>query len=172
MKKTIFLIGPRAAGKTTLGAALAQALGLEFADIDVILQQEAQASVAELVEREGWPAFRRLESLLLQRRAGPGTVVATGGGAVLAQENREFMRKSGLTFYLRAPADVLVGRLLADPDPAQRPSLTGRGLLEEVAAVLEERTPLYTDAADFILDAAAAPEAVLKEALAVLKKSG
>ena len=63
MTQTLFMIGARGAGKTTVGSALALALGYQFVDTDLFMQQAAQMSVAEMVEREGWLGFRRRETI-------------------------------------------------------------------------------------------------------------
>lgn len=78
MTQTIFMVGARGAGKTTIGNALAQALGYRFIDTDSFMQQTSLLTVAEIVAREGWSGFRRRESLALQTVTSPETVVATG----------------------------------------------------------------------------------------------
>ncbi|EIR62035.1 shikimate kinase AroL, partial [Yersinia pestis] len=114
MTQTIFMVGARGAGKTTIGKALAQALGYRFVDTDLFMQQTSQMTVAEVVESEGWDGFRLRESMALQAVTAPKTVVATGGGAVLSSENRAFMRDHGRVIYLRASAAVLAKRLTGD----------------------------------------------------------
>lgn len=171
MDCTIYLVGARAAGKTTFGRTLAQRLGWRYVDTDVFLKQETEQSVTEIVAREGWEGFRRHESEALRAASAPGTVVATGGGMVLAEANRRFMREHGVVLYLCAPASVLAARLQANPNTAQRPTLTGKSIADEVAEVLAAREPLYRDAATHILDASASPAALLAEALSLLKST-
>lgn len=161
----LFIVGARAAGKTTVGKVLAEALGYKFVDTDVYLLETTGETVADIVAREGWEGFRQRESEALRKVAIPRTVVATGGGMVLSEANRVFMREKGLVFYLSAPASVLASRLLADPNVAQRPTLTGRPIEVEMADVLAEREPLYQDAAHHLLDASATPSVVVKQAL-------
>lgn len=168
MKQTIYLVGPRAAGKTTFGNALARRLGCAYVDTDIHLRETTGESVADIVAREGWEGFRRRESAVLADVTAPATVIATGGGMVLSSKNRRFMRDNGIVFYLRAPAAVLAARLSAAPNAAQRPSLTGKSIVEEVSEVLAAREALYQDAATHVLDAAAAQEALLAEALSLL----
>ena len=86
-----------------------------------------------------------------------------------AEENRRFMRKNGIVLYLSAPAEVLASRLQANPNAAQRPTLTGKSIAEEVAEVRAAREPLYRETATHILNAAATPKELLAEALAILK---
>ena len=167
---TIFLIGPRASGKTTLGTALARELSVPFADTDAWVQTETGLSIAELVERSGWAEFRRLESLALQAVGLPGQVAATGGGMVLAEENRLYMRTHGLVIYLEAPEEALTARLAASPLPGQRPSLTGEPALVEAARVAKERAPLYQSTAHHTLDASLPLDALLRAALRLIRQ--
>lgn len=173
----IYLVGARASGKTTVGRRLAGDLGLSFVDTDIRLGQRHGLTVAEVVAKVGWPAFRALESEVLAEVAAEESpaVVATGGGMILAEANRALMKRSGLVFYLSAPAEVLAARLLADPKTEQRPSLTGRSVVEEVAQVLAERERLYREAAHQVVDASADFEeeiAAIKAGLAALQDAG
>jgi Shikimate kinase len=161
----IFLVGARAAGKTTVGRRLALELGQDFVDTDLYMGEIHRITVAEIVAKEGWDGFRRKESAALREVAAPGRVIATGGGMVLAEHNRDFMRANGLVFYLSAPAEVLGARLAADPKAAQRPSLTGLSVVEEAAQVLLEREELYLGAAHHVIDAAEAFETVIESIL-------
>ncbi|OMQ25353.1 shikimate kinase AroL [Serratia oryzae] len=168
MTQTIFMVGARGAGKTTVGSALAQALGYQFIDTDLFMQQAAQMSVAEMVVQEGWLGFRRRESLALQEVAQPSTLIATGGGMILAEENRRFMRQQGTVIYLRAPASVLARRLEEYPQDAQRPTLTGRPIAEEMLEVLAAREALYQETAHHVMDGTLPPAQVVEQILAAL----
>ncbi|CQI97156.1 shikimate kinase [Yersinia rohdei] len=168
MTQTIFMVGARGAGKTTIGKALAQALGYRFIDTDLFMQQSLQSSVADIVAREGWDGFRLRESMALQTVTAPKTVVATGGGAVLSHENRTFMCNHGLVVYLQASANVLAERLAEDPEDAQRPSLTGKPIVEEMLDVLASREVLYQEVAHHVLDATQRPEDVVEQILQIL----
>ena len=177
----IFLIGARAAGKTTLGGLLAARLGLPFFDCDALLLEKSGLTVAEIVAREGWPGFRRRESELLRdltagleagEKGAFSRVIATGGGVVLDAANRALLRACGLVFFLKAPAKVLAARLLAAPEAAQRPSLSTLAPQREIAAILRERAPLYREAARHTIDAARPPAEVLEQMLKFLGKGG
>ncbi|TCL04181.1 shikimate kinase [Sodalis ligni] len=163
----IFMVGARGCGKTTVGRALAQALGFQFTDTDLILLQSTGLSVAQIVEQEGWAGFRTRESDILHGVASADgrQVVATGGGIILSEANRRFMRATGTVFYLHAPADVLARRLEAVPEEDQRPSLTGRPIAEEIAEILLAREALYQDAAHHVLDAGQPPQDVVSAVL-------
>ena len=151
----IFLVGARAAGKTTVGLELARLLDCPFTDTDQHLRERLGRTAAEMVAAEGWPGFRARESEALREvtvpRDGGDMVVATGGGMVLA-----------------ASAAVLARRLARNPLAAQRPSLTGMDIVKEVRQVLVERRPLYEEAAHHILDAAAESADVCAAALRLL----
>lgn len=168
MPSTIFLIGARASGKTTIGRALADALKYDFVDTDLYLQESTNMTVADVVAREGWDGFRLRESEALKAVTAPDTVIATGGGMVLSAVNRAFMRANGTVLYLSVPVDVMAARLEADPNAAQRPTLTGRSIIEEVTEVLASREPLYRETAHHVLDASAPVGAVLHQALVLL----
>ncbi|CBG87213.1 shikimate kinase II [Citrobacter rodentium ICC168] len=143
--------------------ALAAAIDCRFVDTDQWLQSQAQMTVAEIVEREGWQGFRARETAALEAVTASATVVATGGGIILTPVNRHFMREHGTVIYLRAPVSILVNRLAASPEEALRPALTGKPLSEEVAEVLQQRDALYREAAHFIVDATGSPDQVISE---------
>jgi len=136
--KGVVLVGPRGAGKTTVGRALAARLGLAFLDTDRMVEEEAGRPLAELWA-EG--TFREHEAAVLCRvLAGSGAVVAAGGGAVLWNGFRAAVRGWAVVWLDAAP-EVLARRLRADP--TVRPSLTGRAPDEEIEAVALARAPLY-----------------------------
>ncbi|MGU3413130.1 shikimate kinase AroL [Enterobacteriaceae bacterium C23F] len=164
----IFLIGARGCGKTTVGQKLAEACQFAFIDTDLILQQRAKQTIADIVAKEGWPAFRALETRTLQSVAAPGSVIATGGGIILAPVNREFLRENGIVIYLKAPVSVLAGRLEAFPEASQRPTLTGKPISEEVREILIQRDALYRETAHHVVDAACEPDEVVAQILAAI----
>jgi shikimate kinase len=164
----IFLIGARGCGKTTVGQKLAEACHFDFIDTDVTLQECAQQSIADIVAKEGWPAFRALETQTLQSVSAPQSVIATGGGVILAPVNRDFLRENGIVIYLKAPVAVLAGRLEAFPEESQRPTLTGKPISEEVREILAQRDALYRETAHFTVDAACEPDDVVAQILAAI----
>ncbi|MEK1847046.1 shikimate kinase AroL [Klebsiella pneumoniae] len=168
MTQPIFLIGPRGCGKTTVGHALARARHFQFSDTDHRLQAHEQRTVAEIVQAEGWARFRELETLSLKAVTLPNTVIATGGGIVLAEGNRQFMRENGVVIYLQASVSALIDRLEAYPTPEPRPTLTGKPVREEVGEVLAQREALYRDAAHHIVDATASPDRVVEQIMSML----
>ncbi len=168
--RRIYLVGPRASGKSTVGRALAQSLGWRFADTDELVVRGAGCSVADIVSRGGWEAFRNMESAALRAVSGEDAmVIATGGGMVLRQENRECMARTGWVVLLMAEPQVLAARLCADPQCEQRPSLTCRGVAEEVAAVLAEREPLYRAVARHVAQAEWPVQEIVQDVLQALE---
>lgn len=152
MEQHVFLIGARASGKTTLGRELARELNEGFTDTDAIVVERIGMAVEKYVEQNGWAAFRRAESQALRDAADqPPHIVACGGGIVLSRTNRDILQQ-GVVVYLRVPEEELIRRLENDPKSGQRPSLTGRGLVEEVREVLGEREPLYCSCASLTVE--------------------
>lgn len=168
MTQPIFLIGPRGCGKTTIGHALARALHFQFSDTDHRLQAHEKRTVAEIVQKEGWERFRELETLSLKAVTLPDTVIATGGGIILAERNRLYMRENGIVIYLQASVNALIERLEAYPQAEQRPTLTGKPVREEVGEVLAQREALYRETAHHTVDATATPDAVVEQIMAML----
>lgn len=163
----VFLVGGRASGKSTVGRALAGRLGWRFVDTDAMVTEKAGCEIATLVAEHGWEAFRDLESAALREASGmDDVVVATGGGMVLRPENRAILKERGVTFHLSLPVTVIAERLAADPVHGQRPSLTGGSVVDEVAAVMAERAPLYADAAHHVVRGDAPVGEVVAELLA------
>jgi shikimate kinase len=150
----LFLIGYRCTGKTSAGKTLAAKLGWTFVDSDRVITAEIGCSIAEFIAANGWAAFRETERNVIARLSEMDRqVVAAGGGVVTATENVGRMRSSGKVIWLQASPDTIRRRMQADAGTAaNRPPLTGQGSLEEIAAVLDERKPLYADAAHYLID--------------------
>ncbi len=131
-------------------------MGARFLDTDAVLASRLGMSISGYVAQNGWDKFRQEEHMALraciEMTGRESSVIATGGGIVLLRENRELLHATGLCFYIRVPVDEMVRRLQQDPAVAQRPSLTGKGLCEEVADVVREREPLYCETAHHVLD--------------------
>ena len=146
----IFLVGMMGAGKTTVGRALAQKMQMGFADTDKVLVERTGVPVATIFEIEGEAGFRRREAAVLAELAeGEDCVIATGGGAILAAGNREAMRRRGTVVYLRARLEHLWERLRHD---TSRPLLATADPRATLARLLEERDPLYREAAHVVVD--------------------
>ena len=97
----VVLVGPMGSGKSTLGRALAARLARPFVDVDARIEADAGCSIAALFAAEGEAGFRAREARVLAAvLGGPAAVIATGGGAVLAEANRTAMRAAGVVVYL------------------------------------------------------------------------
>ena len=156
------LIGYRGSGKSSVAARLADQLGCSWCDADDVLEQKAGTTITELITTRGEPAFRDLETdLLRQLLATESGVLATGGGVVLREENRRLLQNLGQpVIWLTAPAAVLRDRLAADPATVlRRPALSGGNVLDEVAATILARAPLYQATANAVIDVYTAPVA-------------
>lgn len=144
---TIFLIGYRGSGKTTIGRALAARLGYSFVDSDEQIVRAADKTIKDIFEQDGEERFRDLESQIVQALAGAGNqVISLGGGAVLREQNRRAIQASGSSIiYLRAEAEELHRRIHGDAaTAANRPHLTSLGGgIDEIRSVLSRREPIY-----------------------------
>lgn len=169
----IVLIGMRGAGKSTVGNRLATRMGREFVDTDDLVERCLGASIKETVEKKGWSFFRAVEKRVIEDVChGDHLVIAAGGGAVLDPENVRSLKKNGLVIWLKADWEVLHRRLSLDPQTeGDRPTLTGRGTLEELKEIMASRAPLYEKAADVELDTVNLElEKVLESILSILEQ--
>jgi shikimate kinase len=149
----LFLIGYRGTGKSTVARLLAGRLGWAWLDADAELEARCGRSVRQIFEAEGEAGFRRCEAELLEelcRRR--HHVIATGGGVVLSEANRERLRATGRVVWLTADADTIWQRLQDDPaTDGRRPVLTVGGRVE-VEELLRAREPLYRACADIAVE--------------------
>jgi shikimate kinase len=149
----IYLVGMMGAGKSTVGKALARRLGRDFIDCDREIVERTGVPIVTIFEIEGEAGFRRRETTVLAELAGRrNAVIATGGGAVLAPENRRLMRENGTVVYLKAAIEHLHERTRRD---AARPLLATGDRRATLAALLEARDPLYQEAAHLIVESGA-----------------
>ncbi|MDX2032748.1 MAG: shikimate kinase [Blastocatellia bacterium] len=110
----IFLVGFMACGKSTVGPQLGAKLACPFIDLDRVIEAEVGCTIAELIDREGEAAFRRIEADALRAVSRERAVIAPGGGAITRPENRECMRQAGVLIWLDAPFELCWSRILAD----------------------------------------------------------
>jgi shikimate kinase len=166
--RSLFLIGARGSGKTTVGRLVAERLGLPFFDADVVLEEQEGRAIREIFAAEGESWFRDREELALaQLIAGGAAVIATGGGAVVRVANRERMRRSGWVVWLRADVETLWQRLLDDPATSKRRPNLSVGGKAEIEELLSIREPLYRACANFeVCSAGRSPDAVASDIVA------
>src|SRR5688572_617604 len=137
----IFLYGPPGTGKSTVGKILARNLKLPFIDLDRVIEKNAGMPIPKIMEAQGEPAFRDLETAALRNVVTEKeSIVALGGGALLRNGNRTLVENNGRTVLLMAQLQTLLARL--DPESTQRPLLAGE-LHEKLASLLMNRKEHY-----------------------------
>jgi shikimate kinase len=148
--KNIFFVGLMGAGKTTIGRLIAKQLGMDFHDSDHEVERKTGVKIPLIFELEGEAGFRKRETAAIQSLCELNNIVmATGGGAVLAPENRELLKKHGTVIYLRANVHDLWHRTRNDKT---RPLLQGGNIKNKIEQLHQVRHPIYTEMADFIVD--------------------
>jgi shikimate kinase len=138
----MILVGVRGAGKSAAGRMLAGRLEAGFLDLDAEIEKRAGTSIAAIFENEGEDAFRALETEVLAGLTLEESVLATGGGVVLSQDNRERLRELGLVVWLQVSPEGATERCQGD---GRRPPLTGLPPLEEAREVARRREPFYRE---------------------------
>lgn len=145
----IYLIGFMGSGKSTVGAALAERLGMPFVDLDRAIEERVGTPVRAIFAEHGEEEFRRLEQLALRALAAtPPSVVACGGGIVLSDDNRRMLKESGTVIYLVVTPAEALARI---GDTSDRPLLAGDAAAI-LPRILEARLSLYRAAADLMVD--------------------
>ncbi len=148
--ENIHLIGMPGSGKSTVGRGLARRLGLDFVDADEEVVSRTGVPISTIFEVEGEEGFRAREAhVLADLCARTGLVVATGGGAILREDNRELLHNRGVVVYLHATLEHLRQRTHRD---TRRPLLQSGNPAVVLAALLEKREPLYRDLADVVVE--------------------
>ncbi|KKM73469.1 hypothetical protein LCGC14_1410200 [marine sediment metagenome] len=137
------------AGKSTIGRQLAKALHRKFYDSDKIIEKKTGVSISWIFEMEGEVGFRERETKAIEELTSlKSAVVATGGGAILAEQNRQWLRARGQVIYLSASAEQLYRRTAKDK---KRPLLQNTDRRQQIETLLSIRDPLYRDVADIII---------------------
>lgn len=138
----VYLTGFMGAGKTTVGSLLAERLAVPFVDLDGEIERAAGLAVREVFERAGEAAFRRWEGEALRRSFGfEDVVVATGGGTLVVDANREAIRRHGFTAWLHPSFATIVARIGTGKE--DRPLFRTES---QALALYRERLPLYRQA--------------------------
>ena len=148
------LIGFRGTGKSCVGRAIAHRTKRRFIDADDYLEQKAGKTIKEIFSEGGEERFRQIESEIIEELGLlDGLVIATGGGAVLKEENVKNMKRNGFVVLLEADLETIHKRLTKDAKgQMKRPSLTNMEHYDEIRYLLEYRRPFYKKAADYCLD--------------------
>lgn len=148
-RANLVLVGPMGAGKTSVGKLLAERLNLKFIDSDRELEIRCGADIPWIFDIEGEAGFRARETEILTELCNQsGILLATGGGAVISETNRNLLKRSGIVIYLSASAEQIYQRVRHD---SGRPLLQVENPQEVIAEILASRAPLYQEVADITL---------------------
>lgn len=145
----IILIGMPGAGKSTLGVLLAKALGMDFVDTDIVIQQRTGKLLQEIIDGCGHEEFLKIEEDVLGNIKCQNSVIATGGSAVYSDEAMRALKKDGFAVYLHVDCEEIEKRLS---------NIKTRGVIiragQSITDIYKERLPLYRRYADAIVDCA------------------
>lgn len=145
--KNIILIGMPGAGKSTVGVLLAKSMLLDFCDTDLVIQKFTGESLCDTINKVGIDQFIQLEEKIITECEFKNSIVATGGSAVYGAKAMESLKKNGAVVYLRVSPTELNKRVN---------NIHTRGIAMKegttLAALYEERAPLYEKYADFTID--------------------
>ena len=154
LQKHLCLLGFMGSGKSTVGKALAQRLGISWVDSDSWIEEKQGSPISEIVSEKGWSAFRAMErEFAFEMNEQVPLVISFGGGFPLDNENWQWISNNCTSIYLRVDKDVLLNRLI--DETASRPLLKDKSRAELVQFIdekLTERMPVYTKS-DWIIDA-------------------
>lgn len=167
----IFIVGPMGAGKTTIGRQLAKNLGWEFLDSDHEIVARTGVQIPIIFDVEGEAGFRKREkSMIDELTQRQQLVLATGGGAVLDEDNRRVLSQRGVVVYLRATAEQLYKRTARDRN---RPLLQTEDPMAKIRELLEQRDPLYREVADVVMETGEENiRSVVRKLMGHLKRAG
>lgn len=164
--RNIILVGLMGSGKSTVARIIGERLGWRVCDLDLLITEKAGMTIPEIFAEKGEAYFRRLEKELLATvLQGEHLVVATGGGAILDEENRRVMKENGTMVYLRAEIKELCRRLGKGKG---RPLLAGGEPEEILARLAREREAFYREAQVIVDTQGLTPEAVARQVIAAV----
>ena len=163
---TIFLTGFMGAGKTTVGKELGRRLSVAMFDTDELIEGFCKKSISTIFEEKGEIAFRQYEKQVLHSVAWKGVIVSTGGGIVMDETNRRFMRENGIVIYLHADPKSILRRVSQDHN---RPLLKD-DKVNRIVTLLEERMPYYLDADYAVNTATKSTDSIVDEITGFLVK--
>jgi len=148
--RNLFLIGPMGAGKSAVGRQLARLLHMDFVDSDEEIESRTGVDIPFIFEKEGEEGFRKREAKVIDElSARQGTVLATGGGAILDPKSRSYLGGRGFVIYLHTTVRQQLDRT---QHSRNRPLLYGDNKEEILEALMEIREPLYREIADLVVE--------------------
>ena len=143
----IFLIGMMGSGKSSVGKLLAKELNLPLIDIDKEIEKKENLSVTKIFNQKGEDYFRLIENKIL-KKCKTISIVSCGGGLIINEDNRKFLKKNGLTFYLKSKVETLEKRLTNDK---KRPLIDKSDLKKSLEKIYHERKNIYKNCANFTI---------------------
>ncbi len=150
ISNNIFLVGPMGVGKSTIGRLMAENLKMRFIDCDDEIEKQSGAKIPLIFEYEGEIGFRKREqAIIAELTALQNIILSTGGGVVLAPENRQYLKSRGEIIYLHAAVDELLKRTAHSHN---RPLLRTGNRLSKIKELYNERHPLYESIANIIIE--------------------
>ena len=159
--QNLVLCGFMGCGKSMIAKAVAERTGFTLVDMDTYIEQKLDLTIPEIFARFGEAHFRMLEcEAAVELGQKSRQVISSGGGAVIYEPTRRALQASGKIVFLHVPLPVLQQRLKEDTG---RPLLQVDDRAERIRTLYEERLPIYRQAADFIVDANRAPQAICEE---------
>ena len=149
MSKSLILVGPMGAGKTTIGRIVSQEIHLPFKDIDQLVVEKAGADIPWIFDVEGEDGFRKREhQALVEALSGEASVIATGGGIIVSEDNRMLLKKAGGVVFLYASIDHQFLRAGKDKN---RPLLQKGNPQQTLERLMTQREPFYREVSDIVL---------------------
>jgi shikimate kinase len=146
--QNLILIGPMGSGKTTVGKQLAKRTRMDFVDSDQMIEERCGVNISTIFDIEGEDGFRKRETKMLNELCDrSGIVLATGGGAIVSEENRRLLRK-GFVVYLRTSIETQMARTQKNQN---RPLLENVDAETKLRQLMSEREGLYEQEADLIV---------------------
>lgn len=159
MTKSVFLCGFMGCGKSTVGKVAAGMLGMQFIDLDEFIEKQEGMTIPVIFSKKGEEYFRACETRAIAQFEGQTAVVATGGGALLREENAEAAQKAGKVIFIDTDFDTCYERIKDDPHRPIAYNSTKQQLKER----FEQRRPLYLAHSQFTLNGALSPAQMAAE---------
>lgn len=148
--RSIFLVGPMGAGKSTIGRLLSSELGLDFFDSDKVIEDRCGANIPWIFDVEGEAGFREREIQVIDELSQrSGIVLATGGGVIMKADNRRHLSARGTVVYLRTTVAQQLARTAKDKN---RPLLQADNPEHILRELFLTRDPLYKEVADLVIE--------------------
>jgi shikimate kinase len=147
----VVLVGMRGSGKSTIGLRLAETITWPLVETDIQIEEKLQKPLKTIVVDYGWEKVREIEREVIREVSQlDNVVISTGGGAIVHKENTRLLKQNGIFIYLKAPIDILYGRIKNDQN---RPLLTNATTLRaDIERTFEQRKDLYSKSANLEID--------------------